>query len=270
MFNRVIVIAGVPRSGTSWLGQIIDSSPNVAYRFQPLFSYAFKDALDMNSSREDYETFFQGIYKSDDEFLLQNDKRESDIYPEFDKKARNPKKLAFKTCRYQYLLIKMLKYFDRLKVVGIVRHPCGVINSWINNPKEYPKDCDPEQDWRFATCKNQGRIEEFFGFYKWKEVSHLYLDLKQKFPEQMYIIQYEDLVERQKNVAENLFDFLDLRFTRQTKRFLAESNSVHKDGPFSVYKDKSVKNKWKRNLDSIIANEIVEEVQDTRLERFLK
>ena len=36
---------GVPRSGTSWFGELFNSSPRVAYRFQPLFSYAFKDAI---------------------------------------------------------------------------------------------------------------------------------------------------------------------------------------------------------------------------------
>ena len=41
-FDRIISIHGVPRSGTSWLGQILDSSPKVRYKFQPLFSYAFK------------------------------------------------------------------------------------------------------------------------------------------------------------------------------------------------------------------------------------
>ena len=38
-FMKNVAIFGVPRSGTSWLGQIFNSSPMVAYRFQPLFSY---------------------------------------------------------------------------------------------------------------------------------------------------------------------------------------------------------------------------------------
>ena len=48
MYNKIILITGVARSGTSWIGQIIDSSPEVVYRFQPLFSYAFKGFLDSN------------------------------------------------------------------------------------------------------------------------------------------------------------------------------------------------------------------------------
>ena len=40
-----IAIHSVPRSGSSWLGQILNSSLKVCFRFQPLFSYAFKDYL---------------------------------------------------------------------------------------------------------------------------------------------------------------------------------------------------------------------------------
>ena len=43
-----IAIHSAPRSGSSWLGQILNSSPKVCFRFQPLFSYAFKDYLNDN------------------------------------------------------------------------------------------------------------------------------------------------------------------------------------------------------------------------------
>ena len=268
MFKHVIVIAGVPRSGTSWLGQLIDSSLDVAYRFQPIFSYAFKDAVNMDSDREDYERFFKGIYESTDDFLLQTDKREAGLYPTFEKKD-NPEYLAFKTCRYQYLLSKMLQYFENLKVLGIVRHPCGAINSWLKNAKEFPKEADPRKEWRFGTCRNKGRPEEFFGFYKWKEVAHLYLDLQEKYPNQMYIVDYEELVDNPIVVSQSIFDFVGLEFTEQTESFLKASHSVHKESPYAVFKDKSVRDRWKSELDPYIVNEITRDIEGTRLARFL-
>ena len=69
-----IAIHSVPRSGSSWLGQIFNSSVKVCFRFQPLFSYVFKGYLDEKSSREDILTFFKLIAKSNDDFLLQSDK----------------------------------------------------------------------------------------------------------------------------------------------------------------------------------------------------
>jgi len=268
MFKQIIVIAGVARSGTSWLGEVVNSSPDVAYRFQPLFSYAFKDAVNEDSSKYEYENFFIKIYKSNDNFLTQKDKRDSGLYPIFNKKDL-PENLAFKTCRYQYLLSKMIYYFNNLKIVGIVRHPCGAINSWIKNPKEFPRDANPLKEWRFGSCKNKGRPEEFFGYYKWKEIANIYLDLHEKYPNQFYLLKYEDLVFKSIIKSQEIFKFLGLEYTDQTKSFLESSKSVHMEDPFAVFKDNSVTTRWKNELDSYIVEEIVNDLKGTRLAKFL-
>ena len=268
MFKDIIVITGIARSGTSWLGQIIDSSPDVAYRYQPIFSYAFKDAVNIESSTKDYEYFFDGIYNSADDFLLQTAQRKEGIYPTFEKK-NNPKYLAFKTCRYQYLIVKMLKKIDNLKVIHIVRHPCGSINSWLKSPKEFPAGSYPRKEWRFGTCKNEGRPEHFYGFYKWKEVTHLHLDLQDKYPDQVYIVKYEDLVDNPVLYTERIFDFTGLEYTKQTETFLNTCHSFHNQDVFSVFKTPDVKERWKSELDPYIANEIIDDITGTRLARFL-
>jgi hypothetical protein len=268
MFENVIIIAGVPRSGTSWLGEIINSSPNVAYRFQPMFSYAFKDFVNIESRRDDYESFFKGIYKSSDDFLLQKDKRESGIYPVFHKKD-DPRFLAFKMCRYQYLIRQMLYYFGNVKLLGIIRHPCAAINSWLRNPREFPQESDPRKEWRYGACKNKGREEEFFGFYKWKEVAHLYLDLKEKYPQKVFVIKYEALVDSPLEISKQFFDFVGLEFTEQTEAFLEKCHSINIDSPYAVFKNKTVKERWQSELAPSIADEIIEDIKDTRLARFL-
>jgi hypothetical protein len=37
-FERLVIIDGMPRSGTSWLAQIVESCPIVRYRLSPLFA----------------------------------------------------------------------------------------------------------------------------------------------------------------------------------------------------------------------------------------
>ncbi len=268
MFKQVIVIAGVPRSGTSWLGQIIDSSPAVAYRFQPIFSYAFKDAVNIESTRADYEKFFKGIYESSDDFLLQKDKKEMGLYPVF-KKNEELKVLAFKETRYHYLLSRMLHYFNELKLIGIIRHPCGVINSWLKNPREFPHDADPTHEWRFSSCRNKGKMEEFFGYYKWKEVANMYLDLKEKYHDQVYVIKYDDLVDEPILSTRHLFTFVGLDFTKQTEAFLTNCHLEHKESPYAVFKDKLVKEHWRLELTANIADEIMNDITGTRLAQFL-
>ncbi len=269
MFEQVVVIAGVARSGTSWIAQIINSSPDVCFRFQPLFSYAFKNVVTEDSSREEYLEFFNGIYNSSDDFLLQTDQKKGNLYPVFEKNSA-PRYLVFKENGYQYVLPKMLQYFQNLKLLGVVRHPCGSLNSWLQNPKEFPPDADPRKEWRFGSCKNQGKAENFFGYYKWKEVASLYLDLKDKYPERVFIAKYDEIVNNPLDLAKSLFDFLGLKFSEQTQSFLEASHSIHQDNPYAVFKDKSVKEKWKFELDPYIVNEVLNDLAGTRLEIFLK
>ena len=68
---RVASVHGVARSGTSWLGQIINSHPEVIYRYQPLFSYTHKGAINKNSTRKEILNFFNQVYNTRDQFVLQ-------------------------------------------------------------------------------------------------------------------------------------------------------------------------------------------------------
>ncbi|MFW6040705.1 MAG: sulfotransferase family protein [Thermoplasmatota archaeon] len=262
MYSKIIAIVGVPRSGTSWLGQIIDSSPAVRYRYQPIFSYAFKDAVDEDSSKKEYQQFFEGIYTSDDDFLCQKERKEKGIYPTFEEKKEEPDNLAFKMVRYHHLVPDMLNYFDNLKGVGIIRHPCAVINSWLSTPKEFPDDADPKEEWRHGECRNKGHPEEYWGFEAWKEVTEMYMDLEEEYPDQFTIVKYENLVDNPFEETQELFDFLDLSYTDQTENFLRKSQERHDDDPYSVFRDKKVKEKWKWELDEEIKEEILSELNE--------
>lgn len=268
MFKHVTTIAGVARSGTTWLGEILNSSPDVAYRFQPLFSYAFKNRIEINSTRDEYEQFLRDLYASDDPFLLQTDKRKSGIFPVFEKNA-SPQFLVMKNARYHYLLIRFLSYFENLKLLAIVRNPCAVLASWISNPKEFPPESDPWLEWRLGACKNQNKEENFFGFNKWRESTHLFMDLQAKFPERARVIRYEDLIENPIGITKSIFDFTGIEFSDQTERFLKESIARHNESPYAVYKNKNVKDHWRQQLDPRIIKDIEQELVGTSLESFL-
>jgi Sulfotransferase family len=268
-FSSIVVVAGAARSGTSWLGQIFDSSPDVAYRFQPFFSYAFRGFVEFDSSKERWKDFFQQLYTSQDPFLLQTDKRKSGEYPTFAKRE-SPRSLVIKTCRFQYLLSPLLHKLDNAKLVGIVRHPGGALASWLTNPKEFPPGAALEQEWRFGGCKNQGLESEFFGYYKWKEIAHLYWDLRDQFPDRVRIVRYENLVDHPQEEARNLFDFAGLPWSQATEDFLAQCHSTHQVSTYSVFKDRSVRDQWRTKLPRTIQEAIQQDLQGTRLEEFIR
>jgi hypothetical protein len=268
MPDHVVSIVGLPRSGTSWLGAIFDSSPNVAYRYQPLFSYAFKNALDANSDASDFKRFFNAVYASDDDFLNQAGRRKSGAYPPF-QKHRNPAWLVFKNVRYHNLLEPMLNRVPGVTVIAIVRHPCACINSWLRAPREFPAEADPRTEWRDGKVKKAGRAEEFWGFDDWKKVTRLHLDIEEREP-RAHIVRYEDLVDDALREVTRIFRLCGLEVGEQTRDFLAGCHDVHHDDPYSVFKSPKVANQWKRQLDPEIRELILRETrEDERLRRFI-
>ncbi|WP_435579665.1 sulfotransferase [Gilvibacter sp.] len=267
MISKVILVAGVARSGTSWIGQVINSHPKVRYQFQPLFSYEFRGSVNEDSSPEEFGTFFKDLFQADTEFLGQKDKVAKGIYPDF--KKDNPNILSFKENKFQSVIPPLLRKRQDVHLVGIIRNPCAVLLSWTKNKSEFPEGSDIMEEWRFAACKNKGP-EDYFGYYKWKEVANLYLDLKQQFPERVSILSYEELLNAPEEKFKGLFERLDLDYSEQTAKFVTESTAGRGDNYYSVYTGGVNKDKWKSELPSVIVEEIYEDLKATRLEQFLQ
>ena len=70
MPDDIVAIWGVPRSGTTWLGQIFNSSPKTIFRYQPLFSYTFKNRLSAQSTLGEIDLFFEELISTNDNFIL--------------------------------------------------------------------------------------------------------------------------------------------------------------------------------------------------------
>jgi hypothetical protein len=266
---NVVSIHGVPRSGTSWLGQIFNSHQDVAYRHQPLFSHRFKNRVDQHSSPEDWATFVRELYDCvDDDFI--NDAWSEQRKPPFEVEKRHPSKcLVMKMVRYHQLIPKFLEWDNNLKVIGIIRNPCAVINSWLGAPLEFDKSWSPADQWRFAPAKNLGRPEEFNGFEKWKEVARLFLDLEQKCSRFM-LVRFEELVTSAEPTTQKLFGFCGLSMEEQVQRFLSETQSRHSDNPYGLTKSPEVRTRWKTELNPKIRDAIHADLAGSELEQFVQ
>ena len=268
---QVISIHGAPRSGTSWLGQIFNSHPDVTYRHQPLFAYRFKDQLNLKSSQEEIYSFLNELYTlSDDDFIL--DTKRIASLPEFWEHAlknQPPAFLVMKMVRYHHLLRLFLESVPDMKIIGIIRNPCAVINSWLQAPKEFLPEWNAKEEWRYAPSKNAGRIEEFNGYEKWKELAYLFLELEQENPNRFLLTQYEHLVSRTESEVARLFSFAGLSVHPQALDFLKISTSRNDPDPYAVIKTGKTGQRWRYELDTAIVNEIYNDIQGTSLERFL-
>ena len=266
-----IAIHSVPRSGSSWLAQIFNSSPNVIYKFQPLFSYALKSFIDEKSSKQDIDAFFDKLAETKDDFIDQKLQIDNGNYPKFIK--NNPQFICYKEVRYHYIIENLLQKNRDIKIVGIVRSPFAVISSWLKAPKEFRKELgwNEIKEWRYAPKKNDTKKEEYNGYEKWKEIATLFLDLQNKFPDNFYLLKYSDLLASPEKIVTEIFSFCEITYSSQTKNFIKQSISTQKSDAYSVFRNKTIKKdiEYKKNLNPIIQKEIFEDIKDTKFEQFL-
>lgn len=235
MKEQVIAIFGVPRTGTSWLGEIFNSVPHVIYKYQPLFSYAFKDRISVRSSEEEINQFFDELLQVDDEFLDQIQMRENKFFPTFNK-AEGKKTLVFKEVRYLYLIPHLLQMIERIKIVMILREPISTLESWINAPSEWKKEWKLEEEWYFAQSKNEYKPENYYGYAKWKEAKMLFESMHRQYPNNTYLLDYDELRQNTETQIKNAFSFCNLEYTKQTAQFIYDSKNKTVDNSYGVYR----------------------------------
>ncbi|MGO2103615.1 MAG: sulfotransferase domain-containing protein [Psychroflexus halocasei] len=244
----------VPRSGSSWIGEILNSSPEVIYKFQPNFAYSFKNQLTENSTQKEIEVFYKDLLTSNDDFVngtlsISGKSREFNFIKE------NPQFLFFKETHYINVVENLLKNSDT-KVIGLIRSPFSVINSWINIPKEFNPEWNVSEQWMRGELKNQNKKTHFFGYEKWKEVGFLFLDLLEKYPKQFYLLNYDDLLNNTKTEIKELFKFCGIDFTQQTNNFIDLSTSKQSSDAYAVFKQKDNDLAWQNSLPRFIEDEI--------------
>ncbi|MDC0535722.1 sulfotransferase [Francisellaceae bacterium] len=162
--------------------------------------------------------------------------------------------MAYKEVRYHYILENLLKINPRIKVIGIVRNPLMVLESFFDAKREFRSDLGwkVDKEWRYANKKNLNKQEEYFGYEKWKEVAKLFEDLQLLYPNRFYLLKYEQLLKNGMEQVSKLFEFCELEVAEQTRSFIQNSQMKQDDRTYSVYGFK------KRDCFKYVDNEIID------------
>jgi hypothetical protein len=229
MIPRQVAIFGCPRSGTSWLGQLFNAHEAVAYRYQPLFSYEFKNWFgERGVSAESLDAFAQALLGAQSDFVLQ------DLRPP---KVPPITHLVWKEVRYHALMPLLAALPGLHKLIYIHRPALQVINSWYRAPKEFRAGQDIHAEYLHAPSKNTDPCE-YNGFLKWKESLALALAVKAAQPGKVVFVSYDRLRADAPGQMGALLDEVGLAMTDQVLGFIAASTTQHHDDAYSVFRSR--------------------------------
>ncbi|MAY82592.1 MAG: hypothetical protein CMP59_00500 [Flavobacteriales bacterium] len=265
---KLIALHSMPRSGSTWLGSIIDSCPVVSYKMQPLFSYSLKGSLTDDSSLNEIIEFKKRLITVKDNFIDQESRKQEGIVPSFKKSTFDC--VAYKETRYHFILDNLLQKDKEVLLIGLIRNPFAHLHSWFNAPKEFDADWKIEEEWKYGDKKNLDKREEYYGFEKWKELGFMFHDLKSKYGDKVFIMEYSELIDEPIKKTKELFSFLDIPYTDQTNSFLTISRSKNNLDPYGVYKTKENDDSWKGKIPDFIIDNVHSNLKGTVLERYLK
>lgn len=225
-----VAVFGCPRSGTSWLGQLFNAHPAVAYRYQPLFAYEFKDWFGRHGVDDaSLAAFSDALMGAQSDFVLQA------LRPA---KQLHPTHLVWKEVRYHQLMAPLTALPGLHRLVYLHRPALDVINSWYQAPKEFRAGQDIHAEYLHAPSKNTEPCE-FNGFARWKQSMSMALALRDAHPGKVLLVSYDRLRRAPQAQLARLFDAVGLDLAAAVTDFLAASTSQHDDDAYSVFRTRT-------------------------------
>lgn len=266
--KRILIIS-TWRTGSSFLGELIQSVPGVFYSYEPLHFFDRNRGSKADLIRSvfqcrfpsDYLRHVSGLTEGGQDFMRRN-RRVWEACGHDPALCHQPEFVG-RLCTYfpvQLMKVVRLRVKELLammdedgdpqqwKIIYLARDPRGVMASRANLTW-----CRPD-----PACGNVHRLCADV-----QEDVELTNRMKTQFPDRFYLLKFEDLTSNVETETENLFRFLGLAVTVPVKVFLSthtgSSPSVsinklavrRKNDPFSTSRQsKSVANEWRSKLSS--------------------
>ena len=229
-----ILLLSYPRCGSSWIGNILSFSPDIAYLREPVnqayqkryMDWAvidpFRDRTTLTRYTRLADQAFAGIppmnvpgvMDNSDDFSLSGRSRKTLMIKEV-----NPLAGGFYASRYSP------------KILFLIRHPAAVADSFE----------------RMGWLK--GQFEEF-GYSYASVISRAIEDISKGWSR---VILFEDIAANPEKRFDNLFDSLDVRPPIEFKKVVTQFSDHARDNqdPYSIRRvSQDEVNKWQRNLNS--------------------
>jgi hypothetical protein len=263
---RLSAIFGANRSGTTWLGSIFNSHPEVAYRFEPLHRLGddarFKLAIERLRSADLSDEFLPELYKllirahpatekppffskregfnfgkSRSWPLFRGVPRLSPLYAAVYSPAGRPP-LVFKEIDMEDVMENLLRRTS-MRLIYLIRHPCAVVSSLLEGMERGHMKTNvaflgsllEKHDPALAARYVPG-LESLSGAAKnalmWRIGAEQGVASCRQH-ERALLVQYEELCVNTLEATQRCFGHLEIPFDDQTARFV-EDSSKDSDG----------------------------------------
>jgi len=253
-----LLITGSHRSGSTWIGKVIEQSDKYMYLEEPT------SLNDIPGSLESIKYWFQYIKDTDEEMI-------KDLLTLNQNSLSHKKRALYKD---PLAFFSIDTFINRLNadVLISVRHPAAFVSSlkrlgWSHDFNHFLAQDELMESYLYPFrneikdfAKNEKDIIDQ-GILLWNIINLNTLKFKQKYPN-IYVVRHEDLSLNPVTEFKKIFEYFGIPFTSKTKQYLvnttSESNDaeaqnnaehqLHRDSKANIYnfKDRLTKEEIKR------------------------
>ena len=277
--SKTIIVTGFPRSGTTWMAEIIREISGSKLLNEPLrqntpprageVGFNSRKFIGPSEEHPQKKAFLSNVLKGKVGKNANWYFKEQDSFGKLNEHFTN-RKLVVKFCRAGGIIHWLDNQFDMKGIVTIIRHPCATIDSmmrWADYWKE------PEGEWlqkrRLAYKTNvpeniYNRFKDIFqGFTSWEENLAImwcleYYFLLEEYPNtnnKWILISYERLLIDGESEIKNTISKLGLD-TDSTNIFLSRPSKTASDSLNSTNLEEQIY-KYKKNLSTVQIDQIL-------------
>lgn len=260
--GRTLVISGFPRSGTTWLAEVVAAAPGAGLVFEPLNHLTVPAAKRAGCGWENFhlpdDPWPEGV-------AFMHDVLTGRVLTRWTAsrlpiaKASKVSQWIVKFVRANQMLGWMMRHFPIPPPVLLMRHPCSVFASWVergwplaNYPPRRDRKFFQAYPWLTSTLDGLTEPEEFFAV-QWC-MQH-YSAINQLAPEQYRACFYETLVTERAQEVLRIFDHWKLAAPQTLEESLNRPSS--KAGATLQVGGLGQITSWKKRVPEAVANRII-------------
>ncbi|RWS22640.1 secreted protein-like protein [Leptotrombidium deliense] len=256
--TKLLIIVAYWRSGSTFLGDLLQQNDDTFYSFEPLRGYVVsKGNIDapenvtqsFNIMRQILDCNFEEISKYRDKSVTQYDYRLNNVLKSHcttftycspklvENVCRKCELHVIKTVRLTlkqaFQFVRTLNYSENVKIVHLVRDPRAIFNSrrnlWLH--------------WCTGNCANLSMLCE-----RMNDDFKTFMEIKKQFPKNVFRVYYEQLAFDTINYTRELYKVLNLKFSRQVLTFIQIHTSVRAfadfQSPETIRNSRNTISKW--------------------------